>query len=149
MDNDVGIRPLAANDREAWDPLWQGYLTFYEESLSDTITDATWQRLIGDDPSCGGLAATVDDTLIGFAHYLVHPTTWDTRSACYLEDLFVVRSARGTGAGRALVEGLVHLARDKAWTQIHWITHDDNLVAQRLYDRIATRTDWVRYEIDV
>mgnify|MGYP006177101837 CR=1 FL=1 len=44
---------------------------------------------------------------------------------------------------------LVQLGRDSDWTQIHWITHDDNVVAQRLYDRIANRTDWVRYELDV
>src|SRR5688572_22327766 len=117
MDNDVRIRPLAAGDREAWDPLWKGYLTFYEESLSDAITDATWQRLTSGDASCGGLAATVDDELIGFAHYLAHATTWETRPACYLEDLFVARSARGTGAGRALVEALTQLARDNDWTQ--------------------------------
>lgn len=27
---DLAIRPLAPEEREAWEPLWQDYLTFYE-----------------------------------------------------------------------------------------------------------------------
>jgi hypothetical protein len=29
----VDVRPLRPEEREAWEPLWQGYLTFYETSL--------------------------------------------------------------------------------------------------------------------
>ncbi|MPZ72489.1 MAG: GNAT family N-acetyltransferase [Nitriliruptorales bacterium] len=147
--NDVRVRPLSRADRPAWHPLWLAYLEFYGENLSGDVTDATWARLVGDDASCGGLAAVGGDELVGFLHYLVHPTTWDTRPACYLEDLFVVPSRRGTGAGRALIEALAGVGSVRHWTQIHWTTAADNLVAQRLYDRIARRTDWVRYELDV
>jgi hypothetical protein len=38
---DVAVRPLRPDEREAWDPLWQGYLTFYEASLPSTVTEMT------------------------------------------------------------------------------------------------------------
>ena len=42
----VLIRPLAAADRPAWGPLWQGYLDFYRTELSDDVTEITWARLL-------------------------------------------------------------------------------------------------------
>ena len=33
------IRPFAPEDRNAWEPLWQGYLTFYKSSLPPEVTD--------------------------------------------------------------------------------------------------------------
>lgn len=149
VNTDVEIRPLATADRPGWEPLWQAYLQFYGEQLTADITNASWRRLTGDDPSAGGFAAHDGEQLVGFLHYLVHPTTWDVRQACYLEDLFVAESHRGAGAGRALIEALAATGRDRGWSQIHWLTEGDNVVAQRLYDRIAKRTGWVRYEIDV
>ena len=29
----ITIRPLRRDEREAWEPLWQGYLKFYKLSL--------------------------------------------------------------------------------------------------------------------
>jgi len=50
--------------------------------------------------------------LIGFAHYLLHRSTWAQVCYCYLEDLFVEPSARGSGAGRALIAAVEAAARD-------------------------------------
>ena len=33
------IRLATASDRAQWDPLWQGYLAFYESELADEVTD--------------------------------------------------------------------------------------------------------------
>lgn len=35
------IRPLAPADRDAWLPLWQGYIEFYESQVSDPQTALT------------------------------------------------------------------------------------------------------------
>jgi hypothetical protein len=42
----LNIRPATASDRPQWDPLWQGYLAFYESSLEDEVTDLLWQRIM-------------------------------------------------------------------------------------------------------
>ena len=53
------------------------------------------------------------------------------------------------GAGRALIENLVALAREGGWRRIYWHTHEGNTRARALYDRIVERTDYVRYDIDL
>ena len=39
------------------------------------------------------------------------------------------------------------LARERGWSVVRWITAEDNATAQRLYDRHATRTPWVTYDL--
>ena len=41
----VVIRPVGADERAGWEPLWNGYLTFYEATLALGATDTTWSRL--------------------------------------------------------------------------------------------------------
>jgi hypothetical protein len=41
------IRPLKPADRAGWEPLWQGYLRFYETRLAADVTDLTFARLTG------------------------------------------------------------------------------------------------------
>lgn len=98
------IRPLRAEDRAGWEPLWQGYLRFYREQLPAEVTDHAFARLTEQRDGMFGLAAVADGRLVGFSHAIVHPSTWSTTSYCYLEDLFVDPGTRGTDAGRALIE---------------------------------------------
>lgn len=143
------VRHVAAADRRRWEQLWLGYLTFYDSSVPQHVTDATFARLLEDGPVGGLVAVDADDRVVGLAHYVVHPTTWDTRPTCYLEDLFVAPDQRGGGAGRALIEHLAALGRHQGWAGVYWMTADDNAVARRLYDRLAEVGNWVRYEIDL
>jgi GNAT superfamily N-acetyltransferase len=76
------------------------------------------------------------------------PRAWSLRPVCYLEDLFVATAARGEGAGRALIEALVTLGREHGWRRVYWHAHENNERARTLYDRLAKRTDYVRYDIE-
>jgi len=71
------------------------------------------------------------------------------RPVCYLEDLYVAPEARGHGAGRFLIEGLVALGRERSWRRIYCHTHGNNHAARALYDQLAPSTDYVRYDIDL
>ena len=53
----VKIRPLREDDRAAWEPLWAGYLTFYESSLPADITEMTWSRFHHEGEQLFGLCA--------------------------------------------------------------------------------------------
>ncbi len=142
------IRELRAEDHVAWRDLWAGYLEFYETEVADTVTGVTWQRLLdGRDDVGAFVAVDADDVPIGFAHYVVHPTTWDERPVGYLEDLFVHVDHRGRAVGRALVEHILELGRAHGWADVYWMTAADNERARRLYRSLATETDWVRYEV--
>jgi ribosomal protein S18 acetylase RimI-like enzyme len=144
------IRELLPEDKPQWLPLWHGYLTFYETDLAPEITEDTWARLMLASGNIFGLGAVnTAGELIGFTHYLLHGGTWGQGPICYLEDLYVSETARGTGAGRALIETLAEKGRMSGWQSIYWQTAASNQTAQHLYDRLATRTDWVRYEMEL
>lgn len=140
------IRPLAASDRRAWDGLWAGYLAFYETSLAPDVTEATWARLTAPEGDVRGLVAEGEGgELLGFAHTLIHPSTWALQNYCYLEDLFVSEAARGQGVGRALIAAVEGVARQAGSTRLYWTTHTDNKRARALYDEVAEHTGFIQY----
>ncbi|MEN6542391.1 GNAT family N-acetyltransferase [Parvibaculum sp.] len=142
------IRPLEARDRAAWGELWAGYLAFYETALAPDVTEDTWARLLSGE-LIGLVAVDGEDRPLGFAHALLHAGTWSPKPLCYLEDLFVLPQARGQGAARALIEALAACGRSEGWLRLYWQTARDNVTAQALYDKLATRTNWLRYDLDL
>ena len=149
----ISVRDLRAEDRPAWDPLWQVYLEHYDEDLSDAVTEATWRRITGAgdvrDPRMGGLAAFDGETLVGIAHYVTAPSTWSEREEAYLSDLVVAPAARGRGVGHALIAALARRGRAKGWRRIHWITQENNTAARRLYDDVASFSGFIQYEVEL
>lgn len=141
------IRSLTAADRDAWAPLWQGYLEFYKTDLTPEITDVTWARLLDTSEDMHCLVAEDDNgALIGIVHYLYHPVTWAIAHRCYLEDLYVAETARGTGAGRALIEAVYAAADERGADQVYWLTQDTNAEGRRLYDRVGRVTPFIKYQ---
>ena len=55
--------------------------------------------------------------------------------------------ARGHGLGRALIDDLLILARDRGWSPIYWHTRRSNEAARRLYDNYVEADDFVRYRM--
>lgn len=144
------IRPLAPADHDAWLPLWRGYLDFYESELSAEQTALTWHRLLDPQFALHGAVAEDDDgLLVGFVHWLTHPATWSAAPYVYLEDLYVAPATRGAGAGRALIAHVEQWAQEHGAAKVYWLTQETNTTARALYDRVATHTGFVHYEIAV
>ncbi len=139
------VRKVEIADKERWLELFKAYIVFYESALSDEQFDLTWSR-IHSDFNMYGLVAEQDGIIVGIAHYLYRPSTWAVNDFCYLEDLFVDPSVRGTGAGRALIEALSLIATAAGSERLYWTTAPDNATARRLYDKVAT-TNRVQYRI--
>ncbi len=142
----IEIRPLTSPDRPRWDPLWQGYLRFYRHHLPAEVTDSAFARLIDPKAPLHGLVAERGGALLGFAHYQFHPSTWALRDYCYLEDLYVEPAARGGGVGRALIQGVYAEADRRGAATVHWLTQEFNSDGRALYDTLARRTSFIRYE---
>lgn len=141
------IRPLIATDEPAWRDLWTAYLTFYGATVAEEVYTTTFARLLGDDPQdFSGLIAIKDGTPIGLTHYMFHRHGWRVENVCYLQDLYVSDAARGTGAGRALIEAVYAAADAAGAPNVYWMTQNDNATARLLYDRIATKTDFIKYQ---
>ncbi|MDD9909269.1 MAG: GNAT family N-acetyltransferase [Ahrensia sp.] len=142
----VTIRPLRDEDFEAWYPLWQGYLTFYKSAVADDVTRHTFERICDPDGDVFGFAATeADGRLVGFVTYLFHPFTWSKAPRCYLGDLFTDENCRGKGVGRALIEAVYDAAREAGAGQVYWLTQEFNYRGRTLYDKVADKTDFIKY----
>ncbi|VAW15885.1 hypothetical protein MNBD_ALPHA09-1552 [hydrothermal vent metagenome] len=151
MSDQYTIRAAGAGDKAAWLALWEGYQTFYEIDLDDEVNEVTWGRIVDQNtPEMGALLAeTTDGRVTGLLNYVIHNNTWSATPVCYLEDLFVDAAARGGGAARGLIEHLAQMGRDAGWDRIYWHTARDNAPAQILYNKVAERTGWVRYDLDL
>ena len=78
---------------------------------------------------------------------MIHENTWELQPVCYLEDLYVLPSARGRGIGKALIEWLRNAMRAEGWARLYWMTQRDNAPARRLYDQFNPADDFVRYVV--
>jgi GNAT superfamily N-acetyltransferase len=143
------IRALATSDYPEWLPLWRGYLRFYRGEVSDEVTLDTFRRLAGEQDGMTGLVAedpSGSGGLAGLAHLVFHPSTWASQPYCYLEDLFVAPSARGSGLSRQLIDAVYAEADRRGAARVYWETQEYNGAARSLYDLVAHRTSFVVYE---
>jgi GNAT superfamily N-acetyltransferase len=142
----TAVRPLVPSDEAVWRPLWRAYLAFYETELPEEIYAASFARLV--DPAVtdyAGLIAETDGEAVGIVHYIFHRHGWRIEPVCYLQDLYVAPEARGTGAGRALIEAVYAAADAAGAPSVYWLTQAENATARRLYDRIGRATSFIKY----
>jgi len=141
----VIIRPLRADEREVWEPLWAGYLAFYKATIPAETTAVTWERFHNSVEPMYALGAFVDGELTGIVHFLYHRSCWTVGDYCYLQDLFVTEGARGHGVGRKLIEAVYERAKTAGASRVHWLTQFENARAQILYDEVAERSGFMQY----
>lgn len=141
----TSIRPLTAEDRQAWQPLWAGYLAFYHSTSSEEQTELTWNRFLDAREPMHAMGAFLDGELRGIVHYIFHRSCWTAGPYCYLQDLYVAEECRGMGLGRSLIEAVYTAAEAAGASRVHWLTHETNLRAMQLYDKIADRPGFVQY----
>ena len=146
--SDIIIRPVAAADRALWEPLWRGYLAFYEKTVPEAVTEHTWARLIAGE-EIRGFIALEGSAALGLTQYYFHQSTWSIGGSCYLGDLFVTPAARGKRIGRRLIAAVAEAARAHGCSVLYWQTEEFNGTARRLYERVAKRSPFIRYQIDL
>ena len=141
----VDVRPATDDDVDAVVDLFRQYLRFYAQEVPDAEARAylTARRDAGDsvllvavlrpegeEPEDSAAAHGV----VGFAQS--YPT-WSSVSLSrsrVLNDLFVSPAARGTGAGRALVQDTCRRAKEAGAIRVSLATAWDNVAAQGLYE---------------
>ena len=142
---DILIRPLVRTDRAQWEPLWQGYLEFYESSVPDEVTETTFERFFDDAEPIHALVAERDGEIVGIVHYIFHRSTWTKGPYCYLQDLFTASHARGGGVGRKLIEAVYERAKAEGASRVYWLTQESNTAARALYEQVAERSGFIQY----
>ena len=149
MSETVTVRPVEARDEQRWRELFTAYGVFYETAFDDAVIDGVWAWLTDAQHPLLCLVAEIDAEVVAFAHLREQPDTFTAGPGWFLDDLYTEPAVRGSGAGTALLESITAHARAHGGGTVHWITAADNERAQRVYDRLATRTTWVTYEKEV
>jgi GNAT superfamily N-acetyltransferase len=141
------VRPIEARDETVWRELFLAYGVFYETEFTRPQMDAVWGWLMDPNHPTKAWVAEVNGGVVGFGHMRTHWDTFTGGPAWYLDDLFTDPAARGHGVATAIIAALRAHADAHGGGTISWITADDNVTAQSVYDKIAARQTWVTYEL--
>jgi ribosomal protein S18 acetylase RimI-like enzyme len=68
-------------------------------------------------------------------------SVWTGADDCWLEDLYVDESARGTGLGRALVNAAFDRARERGCRRIELDVNESNTAAIAFYEQLGFSTE--------
>lgn len=97
------------------------------------------------------LLAHEGNTPIGFALFFHNYSTFVSKPGIYLEDLFVDPNFRGKGYGKALLETLIQLAKDRDCGRIEWSVLDWNTSAISFYQSMGAKpmNGWTVFRISL
>jgi len=95
------------------------------------------------------LALTADGRAVGYATWFHTYSTFLAKPTMYLEDLFVLESARRTGAGSMLFDHVRTLGAERGCGRMEWQVLDWNTLAREFYHRrqVTWMKDWLVYRV--
>ncbi len=145
------VRDMRPDDHAAFIEMWADFVSLAPgEPGNHGMGELNWQRLIDPSHPLKGIVAVDDaDAPVGFTLYLAFPFTWARGDVCYLQDIYTRAEARGKGVAQAMIAELEARGRAAGWFKIFWMTQADNFIAQRVYDKVAERKDYLRYDLNV
>jgi GNAT superfamily N-acetyltransferase len=73
----------------------------------------------------------------GFAEVSFRPSVWADEPVGYLEELYVVPRRRGEGIGRALMNAVIDLARERGAAGLEVVTGETDTAARALYESVG------------
>jgi GNAT superfamily N-acetyltransferase len=146
----VSIRPAQPADAAAMVELVRSLADY--ERAADQVRLQTGQLeevLFGDAPRVFAHVAEHQGEVVGLAVWFVNYSTWTGRHGIYLEDLFVLPSARGLGAGRALLAELARVAVTGGYSRLEWSVLDWNEPAIGFYQHLGAQPqdEWTVYRL--
>ncbi|PIB90463.1 GNAT family N-acetyltransferase [Caulobacter sp. FWC2] len=142
----VSVRPATPDDAGL---IHQFILDLADyEKLLDTVQATegdTTAALFGSNARAFADIAEIDGQPVGFALWFYNYSTFVGRHGIYLEDLFVRPSARGSGAGKALLANLAKRCVDEGLGRLEWTVLDWNAPSIAFYDSLgaAAMDEWI------
>lgn len=135
----ITLRPLQDSDFPAWEPLWD------ENNLGHKnaeLTAETWRRVTDADYPIRGIGAFEDETLVGFAHVVLHPTTGSLDPVGYVQDVFTHTDHRQKGIAKALMKEIARTGAREGWARVYWLADNTNEAAQALYKNLGVKLNF-------
>jgi GNAT superfamily N-acetyltransferase len=127
-------------------------LADYERATPEEVPvdEATLREsLFGERPAAEVILALEDGIAVGFAVYFHNFSTWMGKRGLYLEDLFVKPEHRGRGYGKALLQELGRIARERGCARFEWAVLDWNTPAIGFYKSLGAvpKEEWTIFRI--
>ena len=97
----------------------------FEAGVRRLLADPNTEFLLGGEPAAGVCQ-------LRYRYGL-----WHDGEDCWLEDLFVEETARGSGLGRALVEAAIGRARERGCARVELDVNEANPAALALYESLG------------
>ncbi len=106
--------------------------------------------LFGERPVAECVLAEMAGEAVGMALFFTNFSTWTGKPGLYLEDLFVMPSARGQGLGKALLVHLAGIAVARGYGRFEWSVLDWNTPAIGFYKALGARPmdEWTVMRVD-
>jgi len=139
-----------SSDKLGWRALFQAYLRGLEMPVREEIVERAWAWLAdANHPLEALMARTADGEPVGFVHFRAFPDPLTAKVAGTIEDVFVLPHHRGSGAAEALIAVLSDTARKRRWIGLQWQAPEMAYRARGLFDKVAVRTKWAIYEMEL
>jgi len=122
------------------------------EKLSDQISTSEEQlknTLFGVDSFVEVLIAEFEGKTVGYALFFKNFSTFLGKPGFYLEDLYVKPEMRGKGIGKALLNKIISLAKERNYGRVEWSVLDWNESAIDFYKKIGAKPldDWTIFKL--
>jgi GNAT superfamily N-acetyltransferase len=147
---ELALRPAAMEDIPIVLQLIRDLATYERAPQDVTATEEQLRRvLFGPKPSAEVVLAFEGEEPVGFAVFFHNFSTWLGRPGLYLEDLFVKPDKRGRGYGRALLQHLAKIARDRGCGRMEWAVLDWNDPAIQFYRKLGAKPmdEWTVFRL--
>jgi ribosomal protein S18 acetylase RimI-like enzyme len=139
----VKTRLAETVDLDAIAPLFDAYRQFYEKPADLALARRYLAERFARRESVIYVAQDAHGAIVGFTQLYPAFCSVAADRIFVLYDLFVTPAARGTGAGRALMEAAEAHARESGAARLELQTAKTNLIGQSLYESCG----WLRDEV--
>jgi GNAT superfamily N-acetyltransferase len=147
----ITTREATAADMPLIAALIRGLAEYEGLSHAVRMEDAVLEHhLFGPRPMAEVLIGELDGQPSGFALFFHNFSTFEGLPGIWLEDLFVVPTARRAGLGRMLLGEVARIAVERGCARMEWSVLDWNMMAINFYRALGARplTDWTTMRLD-
>jgi GNAT superfamily N-acetyltransferase len=145
----LAIRRADQDDFQGWSQLYKQYLDFYHTKLSEDQLMTLWDWFFDDERKIHCFIAYLKEHPVGLVHFREFLRPIKASIGIFMDDLFVDSSCRGQGIAQKLIKSIEEFASQKNISVVRWITADTNQDAMNVYDKLASKTKWVTYDLNV
>lgn len=126
-------------------------LAEYEKLLNEVVTTEKHleEVIFGSDKFVEVMIAEYDNEIAGQTIFFKNFSTFVGRPGLYIEDLYVRPKFRGMGIGKALLNEVINLAKERNCGRVEWVVLDWNKPAIDFYKSIGAKplNEWIIFRL--